>query len=500
MGFLDLFKRRKKEEKLEKIKLGDLDRWILNKKEEVENKKNALSNLIKEKIIQLTQESEKNIETLEKIDFKKMKVEEKAKIMVRENLNYYVKYLNELIINLKNLKEEKFDDLIEKIDSAFFNFNKKSLMNFQKVTFLIGKELDMVKKSLNYFLKNTNNIIKKNKNLIDLSKTINSVKNNLKETNETQKFEYMIKDDIKELEQKTNDLKNKTEREKKEIDDIKQSKGYLEEKEKEEEFNKRKEELKKRISELRGIIDFKLLANVFHSDKKKMNIIKECKENFMEDFLENFQNKKTKIIDLLKEAKAKNEEKVLNKIKEIVEKEQEINKNSFKKEKTKEIKNLDLEIKNTESKIEELNHKIIKEKKKYKKIKSEKNKLIILIKNELLKIGAELEIDEQLSLNLEDKNLIETKNIKILLFTSPACPHCPQAENVVKKIVPYYKDRLQFEKIRTRTNKGKHLSIEFNVMSTPTILILVNGIEKKRIVGTPSENNFKKMIEKEFLS
>jgi len=95
MGFLDLFKRRKKEEKLEKIKLGDLDRWILNKKEEVENKKNALSNLIKEKIIQLTQESEKNIETLEKIDFKKMKVEEKAKIMVRENLNYYVKYLNE---------------------------------------------------------------------------------------------------------------------------------------------------------------------------------------------------------------------------------------------------------------------------------------------------------------------------------------------------------------------------------------------------------------------
>ena len=500
MSFLNFFKRKKKEEKLEKIKLKDLERWILNKKEEVENKKNIVSNLINDKIIQLTQELEKEIETLEKIDLKETKVEEKIKFIVRENLSSYIKYLKELMINLKNLEEEKFDDLIEKIDSTFFNFNKKSSMNFQKATFLIGKELDKVRKSLNYFLKSTDSITKKNKDLIDLSKTIDSVENNLKEINEIQKFEYGIEDNIKELEQKINYLENKTKKIKEEIDNIKQTKEYLEEKEKEEEIWRKREELKKRISELREIIDFKFLANVFHSDKKKMDIIKEYKENFLENFLVNLQNKKTKIIDLLKEAKAKNEEKVLNKIKEIAEKEQEINKSSFKKNKNKEIKNLDFEIKNTESKIEELNHKIIKEKKKYEKIKNEKNMLIMLIKDELLKIGAELEIDKQFSLNPKNKNLIETRNIKILLFTSPTCLHCPQAENVVKKVAPYYKDRLQFEKIRIRTDKGKQLSIEFNVMSTPTILILVNGIEKKRIIGAPSENNFKNMIEKEFLS
>ncbi len=500
MGFLDFFKIREKEEKVEKIKLEDLEGWILDKKEKVENKKNIVSNLIKEKIIRLIQELREEIETLEKIDLKEMKVEEKTKFIVKENLNSYIKYLRELITNLKNLENQKFDDLIEKINSTFFNFNKKSSISFQKATFLIGEELGMVKKSLNYFLKNTDNIIKKNKNLINLSKTIDSAENNLKEINEIQKFKYGIEDNIKELEQKINNLKNKTEKVEEEIDNIKQSKEYLKEKEKEKEIEIKKEELKKRIFELRAMIDFKFLANVFHSNKKKMGIIKECKENFPENFLTNLQNKKTKIIDLLKEAKAKNEEKVLKKIKEIAEKEQEINKSSFKKNKIKEIKNLNFEIKNTESKIEELSYKINKEKKKYEKIKNEKDMLIILIKNELLEIGIELEIDEQLSLNSENKNLIETRTIKILLFTSSTCPHCPQAENVVKKVAPYYKDRLQFEKIRIRTNKGKQLSIEFNIMSTPTILILVDGIEKKRIIGVPSEDNFKNMIEKEFLS
>ena len=128
MSFLDFFKKRKKEKKLEKIQLKDLETWILNKKEDVKNKKNVVSNLIKEKIIQLIQELGEEIETLEKIDLRERKVEEKTKLIVRENLNNYIKYLRELQTNLKNLENERFDYLIEKINSIFFNFNKMIIL------------------------------------------------------------------------------------------------------------------------------------------------------------------------------------------------------------------------------------------------------------------------------------------------------------------------------------------------------------------------------------
>ena len=58
--------------------------------------------------------------------------------------------------------------------------------------------------------------------------------------------------------------------------------------------------------------------------------------------------------------------------------------------------------------------------------------------------------------------------MKLLLFVSSSCPHCPKAEAVVKRVVPDYE--IEFEKIRVKTDEGKQLSAGFNVMSLPTIL------------------------------
>jgi len=89
--------------------------------------------------------------------------------------------------------------------------------------------------------------------------------------------------------------------------------------------------------------------------------------------------------------------------------------------------------------------------------------------------------------------------MKILLFVSSRCPHCPKAESVVKTVVPkYYEHGVKFEKIRIKTSEGKRLSREFNIMSTPTVLMLDgNGAEIQRIAGVPSENNLKNKIENE---
>ena len=88
--------------------------------------------------------------------------------------------------------------------------------------------------------------------------------------------------------------------------------------------------------------------------------------------------------------------------------------------------------------------------------------------------------------------------MKVLLFVSSQCPHCPKAEAVVKKVVPkYYERGLKFDKIRIKSKRGKDISKRFDVMAMPTILILDDEEkEVKRIVGAPTELSLKNEIEK----
>ena len=88
--------------------------------------------------------------------------------------------------------------------------------------------------------------------------------------------------------------------------------------------------------------------------------------------------------------------------------------------------------------------------------------------------------------------------MKLLLFVSPGCPHCPDAERVAKKISPeYYHNGLAYKKIRTRTSEGKELSKNYNIRGVPTIILADDeGNELKRIVGAPSENVLRSEIEK----
>jgi len=88
--------------------------------------------------------------------------------------------------------------------------------------------------------------------------------------------------------------------------------------------------------------------------------------------------------------------------------------------------------------------------------------------------------------------------MKIFLFVSPNCPHCPLAESVLREVAPDYSNKgLTYEKIRTKTTEGKELSVEYFIRSTPTMLFLnEEDKEIERIVGTPSEEKLRKKIDK----
>jgi len=88
--------------------------------------------------------------------------------------------------------------------------------------------------------------------------------------------------------------------------------------------------------------------------------------------------------------------------------------------------------------------------------------------------------------------------MKLLIFVSSNCPHCPNAEKVVEKIAPeYYNYGLSFKKIRMKTSEGKELASKYNIMAVPTVLFLDDkNNEIQRIVGTPSEDSLRSKIEK----
>ena len=59
---------------------------------------------------------------------------------------------------------------------------------------------------------------------------------------------------------------------------------------------------------------------------------------------------------------------------------------------------------------------------------------------------------------------------KVMLFTSPTCPHCPSA----KKFINNFKnERSDFELIEysTLTNDGQKTAQKYDVMSVPTFII-----------------------------
>ncbi|MCK4429594.1 MAG: thioredoxin family protein [Candidatus Aenigmarchaeota archaeon] len=88
--------------------------------------------------------------------------------------------------------------------------------------------------------------------------------------------------------------------------------------------------------------------------------------------------------------------------------------------------------------------------------------------------------------------------MKLLVFVSSHCPHCPNAEKVAEKIAPEYSDNgLSFRKVRMKTSEGKELASKYNIMAVPTTLLLDNeDNEIQRLVGVPDEASLRSKIEK----
>ncbi len=79
-------------------------------------------------------------------------------------------------------------------------------------------------------------------------------------------------------------------------------------------------------------------------------------------------------------------------------------------------------------------------------------------------------------------------SVKIEVFTSPSCPYCPMAIEVVDAVKKEMQDDIEVEKIDIMQDREK--AIEYGLMAVPAVAI--NGVVK--FVGAPEKDDLKNAI------
>jgi len=375
----NIFSSEEQKKEPEKIEINQLESWLRKNKSELEKKEKQVSESIKSRADSLISELEQQILVLEKVDVSHKKAEEKIKLVVKENLNLYTRYLNKLIERLKEINEEK---PLDHLDIIFADFSKKSEITYQKATFLIGKELGKSREIISQFSRDIKEIVNQNKESYDKLKIINETEKKQKEIKNIEYSENQISSQKEQISLKINDKKSAIGIINSEIETIKKSKEYVEKKEVGKEREKEKENLTKEASKVREIIDFKNLASIFHVNEKKMRIVKEYNDHFLSSLEhDNGQG----LLSLLIEANYSKD--VWDKLSGLINKQKEIqdfSENDETLDLESEINKIKLEM----TLLEEENAKLENARD---KLKENKQSAINEIKLELIKINIDLE-------------------------------------------------------------------------------------------------------------
>lgn len=84
-------------------------------------------------------------------------------------------------------------------------------------------------------------------------------------------------------------------------------------------------------------------------------------------------------------------------------------------------------------------------------------------------------------------------SVKVEVFTSKTCPHCPGAIAVAQKVKEQFGDEMDFEHLDVDENMEKVR--EYGLMSVPTVV--VDG--KVEFIGAPTEEELTQKVKKRIL-
>ena len=395
MSIFDFLKKFKKTEPeivaTEKIKFSELHSFSKNKKEQLQSQEKGFLIELKEINNDLMKNLQEKIIQLENLDLEQKKADDKIKIIVKENFKSYIYSVGILINDMSNLNElNSSTEMINKINFTFATFQKKSNTSYQKATYLIG-ELGQIKDEITNYFKKIEDSIEENKEIIKISKTLDAMGKKLQELSQIDNASQEIKNEMTAKEEKINQSNNKiTDRQQAiiKIENSAEHKAML--KDQETLINKNNE-LENKINKLKALVDFKVLSSVYHKSEKDMTTIKDYRNNFINAFQEDSDNKLRDIIEATSQIDNKDQiyeqlTSITNLKKQIKTIKESINNNS-----EKEIQRINEQTKNLNSEINNLNIHIEKENKRFEKSRENKNSTLNALKEILKEINVELE-------------------------------------------------------------------------------------------------------------
>ena len=394
MGIFDFIKKfsRKEPEIVvnEKVEFSNIKYFLENKKQQLKLQEEEFLNKFKEINNNLISSLQEKIKQLENLDLDQKKAEDRIKIIVKENFKSYLYYVELLIKDISNLEEINSSlDMISKINSTFLNFQKKAETSYQKATYLIG-ELGQIKEEISNYFKKTETLIKENDDIIKISKILKSIEKKLEELLKIDNTSKEIDKEKSKNEEKINEVNNKIINHEEEIIKIKNSNEHKELLKNEETLNKKDGELEIQIIKIKNLINLKTLSGICHKSEKDMIIIKNYRNNFINAFKEDSNNKLKEILDSTNQIENKEliGEQLINI--ENLNGEIEMINNSINNHSLKEIQRINEQIRNTKSELDNLNRNIEKENKRLVKSRKNKDLTLDLIKNILEDINVEL--------------------------------------------------------------------------------------------------------------
>ena len=81
--------------------------------------------------------------------------------------------------------------------------------------------------------------------------------------------------------------------------------------------------------------------------------------------------------------------------------------------------------------------------------------------------------------------------ITIKLLTSPTCPYCPKAREVVKKFVNEEKDAIALE-LSVASDEGLSEALKYGISGVPAVIIN----DREIILGVPRMDDLKRIVRK----
>jgi len=362
MSFSDFLKKIFGEEKTEepeisseKIAFNELSSWIAKQEEDFKDKEQNLLVFIKNGILENIKDIQEKLLALENFDFQKRKDKERIEAIVKENWKNYIYYVKKFIQGFQELQENELEKLLAKANLTFIEFDRKSRVTYEKATFLIGKEMANVRNRIIAFSGYFKEVFNQNKALIDKSQTFLGIKLKLSQLDKLEENIKKINEKIKNLGNKIIGCEEKNKKTLEEVVKLRDNESYTANLKKKDRLEFEKQQIEREIYELKGLVDFRALGNIFHSNKRKVEILRGYKENFQESFQ---RDNGLGLLSLLVESKL-NTEIVSKKIKQINDKQEEIDKisDTISEDSTSsllaEIERVNLEIKNFEHEKEQ---------------------------------------------------------------------------------------------------------------------------------------------------